>query len=75
MFKCLSKRAKNALQFLFWFYLFTYVPIIPAYYIMSLKGVLGLFALVYVALSMFLIFKIYISFEKYKNMKKSIIAM
>ena len=75
MFKCLSKRAKNALEFLFWFYLFTYVPIIPAYFIMSLKGVLGLLALVYVALSISLIFKIYINFEKYKNMKKTVVAM
>jgi len=72
MFKWMSRRGKNAWQFLFWFYLFTYVSIIPAYYLMSLKGLLGLSALVYVALSMSVIFKMYIRFEKYKNMKKSI---
>jgi hypothetical protein len=72
MFKWMSSRGKDAWQLLFWFFLFTYVPIIPAYYLMSLKGLLGLSALVYVALSMSVIFKMYIRFEKYKNMKKSI---
>ncbi len=75
MFKWMSERGKNAWKFLLWFYIFTYVPLIPAYYLMSLRGLLGLSALVYVALSMFVIFKMYIRFEKYKNMKKSIIPM
>ena len=72
MFKWMSSRGKEAWKFLFWFYLFTYIPIIPAYYLMSLKGLLGLSALVYVALSMSVIFKMYIRFEKYKNIKKPI---
>jgi hypothetical protein len=75
MFKIISQRGKNALELLFWFYLFTYVPLIPAYYIMSLKGILGLSALIYVVLSMSVIFKIYTTYEKNRNFKKSIIAM
>ena len=75
MFRIISQRGKNALEILLWFYLFTYVPLIPAYYIMSLKGILGLFALVYVVLSMSVIFKIYTTYEKNKNTQKSIIAM
>jgi len=71
MFKWMSPRGKNAWQYLFWFLIFTYIPVIPAYYLMSLKGLLGLSALVYVALSIFVIFKMYIRFEKYKNLKKS----
>jgi hypothetical protein len=74
MFKIISQRGKNALELLFWFYLFTYVPLIPSYYIMSLKGILGLSALIYVVLSMSVIFKIYTNYEK-NRIKKSIIAM
>jgi len=72
MFNWISRRGKDAWQFLFWFFLFTYVPIIPAYYLMSLKGLLGLSALVYVTLSWSVIYKTFIRFEKYKNMEKSI---
>ena len=72
MSKWMSKRGKDTWQFLFWFFLFTYVPIIPAYYIISLKGLLGLTGLVYAALSWSVIYMIYIRFEKYKNMKKSV---
>jgi len=75
MFKWMSKKGKDVWQFLFWFFLFTYVPIIPAYYLMSLKGLLGLSALIYVALSMSVIYKTFIRFEKCKNMEKSIINM
>ena len=69
MFNWMSSRGKDAWQFLFWFFLFTYVPVIPAYYIISLKGLLGLTGLVYVVLSLYVIYKMYIRFE---NMKKSI---
>jgi len=72
MFRRMSIRGKNAWQSLFWFFLFTYIPVIPAYYIMSLKGLLGLSALVYAALSWSAIYVMYIRFQKYKNMKKSI---
>jgi len=72
MFEWMSQRGKDAWKFLIWFYLFTYIPIIPAYFLMSLKGLLGLSALVYVAFSMFLIFKIYTWFGNYKSIKKSI---
>lgn len=73
MFEWMSNRGKDAWKFLFWFLLFTYIPIIPAYYIMSLKGLLGLSALVYAALSWYVIYRLYIRFEKYKNVKKSVI--
>lgn len=72
MFEWMSQRGKDALKFLIWFYLFTYVPILPAYYLMSFKGIVGLSALVYVAFSMFLIFKLYTRFGDLKNIKKSI---
>jgi hypothetical protein len=75
MIKWMSKRGKDAWQFLFWFFLFTYIPIIPACYLMSLKGILGLSALVYVIFSWTLIYKIFIRFEKYKNIEKSIKPM
>ena len=68
----MSQKGKDAWRFLFWFFLFTYVPVIPSYYLMSLKGLLGLSALVYVALSMFVIFKMYIKFERDKNVENSI---
>lgn len=71
MFNWMSPRGKDAWQFLFWFFLFTYIPIIPAYYLMSLRGLLGLSALVYAILSWFVIYKTFIRFEKYKNMEKS----
>ena len=72
MFRWMNDREKDAWQFLLWFFLFTYIPVIPAYYIMSLKGLLGLSGLVYAALSWSVIYVMYIRFEKYKNMKKSI---
>lgn len=72
MFKWMSQRGKNAWRFLIWFFLFTYIPVIPAYCLMSFKGLLGLSALAYAALSMFVIFKMYLRFEKYTNSKKSI---
>ena len=75
MFICKSRRGKEIWQFLFWFFLFTYIPIIPAYYMMSLKGLLGLSAIVYVILSWSVIYKIFIRFEKYKNIEKSIKPM
>jgi len=68
----MSDRGKDAWQFLFWFFLFVYIPVIPTYYIMSLRGLLGLSALVYAALSWSVIYIMYTKFEKYKNMKKSI---
>ena len=75
MFKWKSKQGKDVCKFLFWFYIFTYIPVVPAYFIMSLRGLLGLSALVYVALSMFLIYKMYIRVEKNNNLKKSMVAM
>jgi len=72
MFKWMSSRGKDTWQFLFWFFLFSYVPIIPAYYMISQKGILGLTGLIYVALSWSIIYILYIRFEKYKNMKKYI---
>jgi hypothetical protein len=75
MLNWMSRRGKDAWQFLLWFFLFTYIPIIPAYYLMSLKGLLGLSALVYVILSWTLIYKIFIRFEKYKTIEKSIKSM
>jgi hypothetical protein len=72
MFEWMSKRGKKAWKFLIWFYIFTYVPIIPAYFLMSFKGILGLSAIFYVVLSMFFIFKMYNRFENYKNIKQSI---
>lgn len=72
MFRWMNDRGKDAWQFLIWFFLFTYIPVIPAYYIMSLKGLLGLSGLVYAALSWSVIYAMYIRLEKYKNMKKPI---
>ncbi len=72
MFEWMSQRGKKAWKFLIWFYLFSYIPILPAYFLMSFKGLLGLSALIYVALSMFVIFKLYIRFENLINIKKSI---
>ena len=75
MFKGISKKGKDAWKFLFWFYLFAYVPVIPSFYIMSLKGLLGLSALIYLVFSMYIIFKMYDLFEKNKNIKKSMVAI
>jgi len=75
MLNWMSRKGKDAWQFLFWFFLFTYIPIIPAYYLMSLEGFLGLSALVYVTLSWFVIYKTFIRFEKYNGMEKSIKSM
>ena len=72
MFEWMSQRGKKAWKFLIWFYLFSYIPVLPAYFLMSFKGLLGLSALIYVALSMFVIFKLYIRFENLINIKKSI---
>jgi hypothetical protein len=72
MFGWMSYRGKEAWQFLFWFFLFAYIPTIPAYFIMSLKGLLGLSALVYVALSWYVIYLLYNRFEISKNVEKSI---
>ena len=72
MFEWMSKRGKKAWKFLIWFYIFAYVPILPTYFLMSFKGILGLCAIFYVALSMFLIYKLYYRFENYKNIKKPI---
>jgi hypothetical protein len=69
MFKWMSKKGKNAWEFLVWFFLFTYIPVVPAYFLMSFKGLLGLIALLYVAISLFIVFKLYL---KYENTKKSI---
>ena len=69
MFEWMSKKGKNACEFLVWFYLFTYVPVIPAYFLMSFKGIFGLFALIYVTISIFIILKYYL---KYENIKKAI---
>ena len=75
MFNWMSRKGKNVWKFLLWFFLFTYIPIIPTYYLMSLKGFLGLSALVYVILSWYVIYKMFIRFEKYKNIEKSINPM
>jgi hypothetical protein len=71
MFKWMSKKGKNAWEFLLWFYLFSYIPVVPAYFLMSFKGIIGLFALVYSALSMMLIFKLYIKYGNLKSIKVS----
>lgn len=71
MFEWMSKRGKKAWKFLIWFYIFAYVPILPTYFLMSFKGILGLSAIIYVALSMFLIIKLYNRFENYNSIKKS----
>ena len=71
MFEWMSKKGKNAWEFLLWFYLFSYIPVIPAYFLMSFKGLIGLFALVYVALSMLLIFKLYTKYGSMKRIKDS----
>lgn len=72
MFGWMSSKGKDAWQSLFWFFLFTYIPVIPTYYIMSLKGVIGLSALAYAALSWSVVYVMYIRFQRYKNIKKSI---
>ena len=71
MFKWESIGYKDAWQILVWFCIFTYIPVIPAYYIISLKGLLGLTSLIYVILSLYVIYKIYLRFEKHKNIKES----
>jgi hypothetical protein len=75
MFNWMSRKGKDTWQFLFWFLLFAYIPIIPTYYLLSLKGLLGLSALVYVILSWSVIYKMFIRFEKYKKMENSIKSM
>ncbi|KYK32070.1 MAG: hypothetical protein AYK22_00485 [Thermoplasmatales archaeon SG8-52-3] len=72
MFDWMSQKGKKAWQFLIWFLIFSYIPILPAYFIMSLEGLLGLTALIYVAISMLIIFKLYIRYENQVNIKKSI---
>ena len=72
MLKWMSSRGKDTWQFLFWFFLFSYVPIIPAYYMISQKGFLGLAGLIYVAFSWSILFLLYIRFEKYKKVKNYI---
>jgi len=69
MFEWMSKKGKNAWEFLIWFCIFSYIPVIPAYFLMSFKGLLGLFALFYVVVSMFIILKLY---NRYENLKNSI---
>jgi len=69
MFKWMSSRGKDTWQFLFWFFLFSYVPIIPAYYMISLKGLLGLTGLIHVVFSWSIIYIFYIRFERNKNIK------
>jgi hypothetical protein len=71
MFEWMSKKGKNACEFLLWFYLFSYIPVLPAYFLMSFKGLIGLFALIYVALSMLVIFNLYIKYGNLKNIKGS----
>jgi hypothetical protein len=71
MFKWMSQKGKNVWRYIFWFYIFSYIPVIPAYFIMSLKGLLGLSSLIYVAFSLFVIYKLYIRFELDNNTKKS----
>ena len=56
----ISRRAKETWHFLIWFFLFVYVPIIPAYYIISLKGIMGLIGLVYFTVSWLMIYITYI---------------
>ena len=72
MFDWMSSRVKGIWQFLFWFFLFSYVPIIPAYFIISLKGLMGLIGIFYVVLSWSVIYIMYNKFENNKNIKKSI---
>jgi DNA phosphorothioation-dependent restriction protein DptG len=72
MFEWMSERGKDVLEFLLWFYLFSYIPVIPAYFLMSFKGLVGLFSLIYVALSILLIFKLYIKYDNQKDVKRSI---
>jgi hypothetical protein len=72
MLKWMSSRGKDTWQFLFWFFLFSYVPILPAYYIISLNRILGLIGLIYMVISWYLLYIMYNRFENYKNMKKSI---
>lgn len=68
----MSKKGKDACELLFWLLLFTYIPVIPTYYIMSLKGLLGLSALIYAAASWSVVYVMYIRFQKYKNLEKSV---
>lgn len=72
MFDWMSQRGKKAWQFLIWFLIFSYIPILPAYFMMSLEGLFGLSALIYVAISMFIIFKLYLRYENQVNIKKSV---
>lgn len=67
MFEWMSEKGKNIWGFLLWFYLFSYIPVIPVYFLMSFKGLLGLFSLIYFALSMIVIYKFYIKYETLKN--------
>jgi hypothetical protein len=67
MFEWMSKKGKNIWEFLFWFFLFSYIPVLPSYFLMSFKGLLGLFSLIYVAFSMIVIYKFYIKWENFKN--------
>ena len=72
MFDWMSQRGKKAWYFLIWFLIFSYIPILPAYVLMSLEGFLGLSALIYVAISMFIILKLYLRFENIIKIKKPI---
>ena len=66
MFEWMSERGKNAWKFLVWFYLFTYIPVIPAYFLMTFKGWLGLLALIYVVFSLIIVLKLYLKYENQK---------
>jgi hypothetical protein len=72
MFEWMSKRGKDAWKFLVWFYIFTYVPVIPAYYLMAFKGWLGFVALIYVAFSISIILIFYLKNENQKIIRKSV---
>jgi hypothetical protein len=67
MFEWMSKKGKNACGFLIWFFIFTYIPVIPTYFLMSFKGLFGLIALIYFVFSMLIVLKLYLKYENIKN--------
>ena len=67
MFGWMSDRGKDTWEFMLWYFLFAYIPVIPVYFIMSLKGVMGLSALVYAAAAWSVIYLMYTRSQKNKN--------
>ena len=67
MFEWMSEKGKNVWEFLVWFYIFTYIPVIPAFILISFKGIFALFGLIYFALSLLIILKLYLKYEKIKK--------